>query len=210
MRKHLKITRAEALVLAKALHAETSYCSSAAMTSYQDQLCALADRIDDFVVDEEDGNEEEQDVTDEDEEPAAEADGCEDAVEDEADEAPAEAACPPEAGEGGGDLDAELSISPRELSELKPLKKVWYRSAGSQGTIEFRFYQRGTMSDLVFNSDDGGVVMIRIDDLTYLKRHSSTELHVRDGAGEWHVFDVKRFTGDWIDTLPIHELIEVR
>jgi hypothetical protein len=150
------------------------------------------------VEDEELVDEEAEDVLKDEEDLADEKDEAERAVSGESGEPQAEAAVVPGEskgdGFGGEKLWADIEHTCARLVKLPKLNT-------SLGNAVFRVSEGALQLQL--NGDE-----LVVDDVDYTKRLARA-LHVRDGWGEWHVFNVSKFPKAWQKTFPVNKLVQV-
>lgn len=216
----MKLDKTDALLLVKLI------TIAAAHTELDECVTDLEARLDDFILN---GNEDQDECEDED--CCDSSDHCEeDDEESEEDEGDAEEASGEEDEEESGEeedeedpkdsdddesdkeeLETDGDVDAADLHELKPVKAVVVSS--SQGdvddevTIEFEETETldGTQCDLIVN---GGQI---VGPVTHVRRKAD-ELHVAVGDSknrEWHRFSVSRFPKGWSDVLHLEELVEV-
>lgn len=213
----MKITKEDALALAKILHPLTDYASpvaSSEKSDFQETIEDLAERVQDFLLNgeeedeeceheccadegeadddegDEDLDEEEEDSSEEDEEDDEESDEDEESSEeDDGDDSEDEEE----------DLEPDCYVRGDELHELKaaPL-------AAEEGGVEFELTDDGDEAEV--NLVIAGYT--EVEGITHIRRKGK-ELHVRDGYGNWSEFEVTKFPKGWADALPLDELAEV-
>jgi hypothetical protein len=138
------------------------------------------------------------------EDPADEEDETDDAVSGEGDEsqdqdAGSDEETAPEDGkrtEGKGDRepDPDFSVRCRKLAKLPKLRT-------DLGIAEFYV----GVSGLGFQVNDHELTVVNI----YRIKRSAVSLHLLDGYGEWHIFNVRRFPREWSKLLPTKQLARV-
>lgn len=159
----------------------------------------LDDLLDDDNEEEELVDEEADDDGEAEEDPAGEEDEEERAVTGEGGEPQEEATgVPGESkgdGLGGGErLRADIEHTCHRLTKLAKLSTPL-------GDARFKIVDGA----LQFQVNGEELV---VDDVDYAKRLVRA-IHVRDGWGEWHVFNVTRFPKAWQKTFPVNKMVEV-
>lgn len=210
----MKISKKDALALAKVLHQHVAHCAVINDPEFQNTLEDLSARCHMFLVygeeaEDEDGHEccdhgeededdEAEDDLDEEEEDSSEEDK-EDDEESGEDEESSEEDDDGDSEDEEDDLESDCYTTGDELHELTAVKS-------DEGAVEFEHVEadgdEGCRVDLLV---DG---YTQIEDVTYLRRKGK-ELHVRDGNADWSVFYVNKFPKDWAVALPLNQLVEV-
>lgn len=159
---------------------------------------------DDLDQEEEEDDEDEEDEDDLDcEEDDAEEDDEEDDEDEGEDEESSEGDLDDDDEDEEEDLQPDCYVSAGVLHELNPI-----RSDGIAVEFEDTEDDNGTVSLL----EDGVYVASTSADGNLVATHlirKGKELHVLATDGDWYVYDVKRFPSDWIDTLPVNQLVEI-
>jgi hypothetical protein len=179
----MKITRHEALVLAKVLHQHIDHLGRYGneKSSFRGALEDLAEKIDDFLVNVKECNEGCRNLDDEDEVNEEKGEDEESFNED-------------------GDknrLVADIILSGTYLHELSATKS-------KDGAVEFERVKQAHACRVDVLVDG----YCRLKDVTHLRRKSK-ELHVRTSSGKWYIYHVANFSNDWINALPVNKLVEV-
>lgn len=180
----MKITKLEALALAKALHSLGLSCQQSIVRTndrMSTALFELSKRIDVFLLAG-------------DQEKYQEGADCESLEGD-------ENTSSSDREDGRDDEEPESFISGEELHDLKPLN---VKSATLEFELRPAIGKSPASVDLIH---DGMCVVKDVSDV----RRSGKSLAVRShvGDGEWSTFNVQKFTKDWTQALPFDVLVGV-
>lgn len=224
----MKITKEDALILVKLLHAydSRSYAVPAGKTEFQETVEDLCERLDDFIVNgeeddddyseschdgscidcsEQEEDEEDDDEGDEDDDEEEEDSGEEDEEDDEESDEDEESSEEDDGddSEDEEELNADSYARGDELHALKAVKST-------DGSVEFELVEDDSKEDEPVELHVDLLVngYTELESVTHVRRKGK-ELHVRDGEGEWYTFDVTKFSKDWIAAFPVGDLVEV-
>lgn len=204
----MKISKHDALVLAKVLvRVIDASQPDDEKTQLDVDLEDLAERVDEYLTDDECSDQREdpycedhKEEDDEDEEVEDDCDEEEDLDDEEVEEEDEE---DDDLGEeededdedGAEELEATCFVTPAELHGLRSFK-----SEGS--VVEFEDCDNDT--DTVAVIEDGFTEFT----ITHLRRKGK-ELHICSDDGDWYVYEVDRFPAGWASVLPLNELVRI-
>lgn len=181
----MKIDREEALVLAKLIHPHVNFSADQPLTDFQSVLRDLDSRITEMLT---------SDADLEDDEEQAEPD---DALDDESDEGA------DEDDDEEDEDDAEKAQFEIEGDELHDLCNLTVRVGDPHGQS----------TSIEFESDDVGCRLVSASGIDMVvdsvKRLARCLLVWRKNASVAIAFHVNRFPKEWVDALPVNELVSV-
>jgi hypothetical protein len=213
----MKISKKDALVLAKILHQHLGpyglASSDADKSEFQDTLEDLSARVDEFLVYGEVADDERKHdcCVDKDEEEKYDDDETEDDGDEEEEDSGEE---DEEDNEGEGEDEESSEEDDDDDSEEEELNVDSYVAAGKLHDLKAVKTEAGTVEfEALEDRDDDGVCDLLVDgytehSVTHVRRQGK-ELHVRDAYGEWHVYYVSKYPKGWTDVFPLGELVEI-